>query len=148
MDIFLFEFFGKLGGVAVLSSIKFTIKYFSGLDDYDIKFLQTSTTNNFIELGIIDKDFKEFTFSAWIKFKPGYIKYPLISYNTENTTDMVALGFRSADTGEGSGDTRGGGGDTGGESEDTSGASEDTTDNGSEKTIEAFSGNLFGQHVG
>jgi hypothetical protein len=64
-------------------------------------------------------DFNEFTFTAWIKFNPGFIKYPLVSYITENSTEMFALAFRSDDT-----------------SWNTSGT-----------TITAFSGNLFGQDV-
>ena len=43
-------------------------------------------------------DFKEFTFTSWIKFNPGFIKYPLVSYITESSTEMFALAFHSDDT--------------------------------------------------
>ncbi|CAB3989221.1 Sushi, von Willebrand factor type A, EGF and pentraxin domain-containing 1 [Paramuricea clavata] len=65
--------------------------------DYDINFPNT-TANNFIDLGTIEMDFKEFTFTAWIKFNPGFTKYPLVSYIAKNTTEMFALAFRSDDT--------------------------------------------------
>ncbi|CAB4005769.1 Hypothetical predicted protein, partial [Paramuricea clavata] len=86
--------------------------------DYDINFPNT-TANNFIELGKIDMDFNEFTFTAWIKFNPGFLKYPLVSYIAKNSTEMFALAFRSDDT-----------------SWNTSGT-----------TIASFSGNLFGPDV-
>jgi hypothetical protein len=72
-------------------------QFSSILDDYDINFPNT-TANNFIDLGTIEIDFNEFTFTAWIKFNPGFIKYPLVSYITESSTEMFALAFRSDDT--------------------------------------------------
>lgn len=64
------------------------------LDDYDINFSNT-TADNFIDLGPIDINLKELTFSAWVNFKPVpvYKKYPLLSYVSDNSTNLFVLAF-------------------------------------------------------
>ena len=114
----------------IVLSEKYDQIYFSVLDDYRIKF-PNGTVNNFIDLGTINKSFNELTFSAWIKFNPGFRHYPLVSYITQSSTEIFQLAFRSdypggTASGEGSADKSG---DTGGE------------------TIAKFYGNLFGEQV-
>ncbi len=83
-----FLLFIKQCVVKASSTIKF---FFSVLDDYDIKFSK-NTTKNFVDLGRTDKDVNEFTFSAWIKFNPGFMKYPLVSYISDST-EIFTLAF-------------------------------------------------------
>lgn len=64
------------------------------LDDYDINFSDT-TTDNSIDLGPIGINLNELTFNAWINFNPvpAYKKYPLVSYISENSTNLLMLAF-------------------------------------------------------
>ena len=71
------------------------------LDNYDIVFPNT-TENNFLVLGTVNKDFDEFTFSAWIKFNPGFMIYPLMSYTSKSSAETIALAFYADDASRGS----------------------------------------------
>lgn len=48
-------------------------------------------------MGPVETNLKELTLSVWVRLNLGYSKYPLISYVTENSTGMLAIGFSAKD---------------------------------------------------